>query len=227
MKNILLIIFFVFQINCYCQDCDSVLFNQLMYYNTLKSVSDKELIVCRNLVDSLSDQHCYFYEKNNQAISSLTFEFGKICLKANSDQGVKLFIEYLIKNRKRGSAEEQLSFSFEYLFEQQPENVMNEMAKLDNSTKDQLIGELCWGFCNNHLYGKNDPLQDDPFKAMTVFSNPPKEELDSTTYKEIFYSMNSDITKIYPKYKIEIDNLLDCVLEETRFYYKMKSKYKN
>lgn len=219
MRNrLIFILLLTLQTNSYCQEnCDSTLFKFLMESGNKKSLTLVEFQKCKRIVDSLWMHQCYDYVKTvneeNYAITTLTLEFGKICVKANSDIAVKAYIEYLNKNK--GSAEEQLYFSFENIFVQRPESVLSQISTQDSMTKNRLLWGLAWGFANNRLYGALDPLQDDPFKAMTVFDNPPKPILNSRNYKDIYFSLNPDIKKLYPKYKtyidIEFSNILDMI----------------
>jgi hypothetical protein len=184
-----------------------------------KSLTLDEFQKCKKVVDSLWKHHCYDYVKTineeNYGITTLTLEFGKICVKTNSDIAVKAYIEYLNKNK--GSAEEQLSFSFENIFVKRPENVLLYISKEDSVTQDRLLSSLAWGFVNNRMYGAIDPAQDDPFKAMTVYDKPPKTILNSTNYKTIYFSLNSSLKTLYPKYKVYIDSELSDILDMIKF----------
>lgn len=208
------------QTNIYCQEnCDSTLFRFLMESGNKKSLTLVEFQKCKKIVDSLWKHQCYDYVKTvneeNYAITTLTLEFGKICIKANSDIAVKAYIEYLNKNK--GSAEEQLGFSFENIFVQRPESVLSQISTQDSVTRDRLLFHLAWGFVNNRLYGALDPLQDDPFKAMTVYDNPPKPILNSKNYKDIYFSLNPMIKKLYTKYQTYIELEFSKILEMIGF----------
>ena len=144
----------------------------------------------------------YVQKRNGQEYveTGLTYLFGQLCLITNSYKSVQEYIEYL--NRHSGSAEEQRSFSFEYLFKQNPKRILS----LIKSNKE-LLDHLVWGFMNNRSYGVNDPYQKDPNKTFTVYDKEPKRVLTTRTYKEIFY-------KTYPTlkndnvYSKQIDYLL-------------------
>jgi hypothetical protein len=209
MKNgLVLSLLFFLSLSGYSQEsCDSSLFKFLMESGNKKSLTLQEFQKCKIIVDSLWIHQCHDYAKTikevSYGITTLTLEFGKICIKANSDIAVKAYIEYLNKNK--GSAEEQLDFSFENIFVKRPESVLSQISSQDSLTRDRLLENLAWGFANNRLYGAKDPAQDDPFKAMTVYDNPPKQILNSSNYKEIYFSLNPEIKKIYPRYKVLID----------------------
>lgn len=211
----LLLLTFLFQINSSCQgNCDSTLFKQLIKYANQKTLSADEFYKGKTIAYNLWKNGCDDYVKTingvNYAITGLTYEFGKICINANSSLAVKSYIDYLIQNSC--SAEEQLDFSFENIFVKRPENVLQEVSKQDSVTKDKLLRRLAWGFVNNRLYGTNDPFFDNPNKAMTVYSNPPKIVLDSLNYKKIYFSLNPIIKNIYPKYKNDIDFVFTIIL---------------
>ena len=221
MRNgLVLMLLFILRINCYSQaPCDSSLFKFLMASGNKKSLTLDEFQKCKKVVDSLWKHHCYDYIKTineeSYGITTLTLEFGKICIKANSDIAVKAYIEYLNKNK--GSAEEQLSFSFENIFVKRPESVLLNISKQDSVTQDRLLSRLAWGFVNNRMYGAIDPAQDDPFKAMTVYDKPPKVILNSTNYKDIFFSLNSNLKTLYPRYRSYIDSELSDILDMIKF----------
>ena len=194
----------------------------------MTTLSVDEFQKSKIIVDKLCQQNCNEYEKriNSEGfeITSLTFEFGKICLNANSDEAVRSYINYRIK--KRGSVEEQLDFSLENIFVKRPESVLIGISRQDSVTKILLLSGLAWGFVNNRAYGVNDPYFDNPNKAMTVYSNPPKAILDSLNYRNIYFSLNPIIKKIYPKYKNHIEYVLTEVLETIRLNEQLKKKLK-
>jgi len=138
--------------------------------------------------------------------SSLTYIFGKICLIKNDSNAVRVYIDYMRRNEN--SAEEQISFSFEYLFVKQPEFILSNCIH-----NDWLLDHLAWGFMNNRYYGVQDPYEDNPNKAFTVYYNPPKPVLNDKNCKEIFYKVNPSLIKLYPKYKKQVDYLLNTISE--------------
>ena len=94
------------------ENCDSNLFKQLIKYNTLKNISSADFQKCQQIVNQLWSHHCWDFSRHsngqNYLITTRTFEYGKICMKADPSYSVKAFIEYLIDNKN--SADEQLSF---------------------------------------------------------------------------------------------------------------------
>jgi hypothetical protein len=228
MKNamVLLLTLLVYT-NSICQEnCDSALFKQLIKYGNSKTLSLEDFQKCQTIVNQLWVQHCYDYLKvinnENYRLTSLTYEYGRICLKANPDYAINAFIDYIIDNKN--SAEEQIDFSFEKLFVKYPKRVLIDMSKFDSDTKNDLLWRLSWGFVNNRCYGPIDPFDDNPFKAMTVYNNPPKVVLDSTNYKNIYFSLNPEIKVAYLTFKNEIELVLSHILTMIRFNEEQKKK---
>jgi hypothetical protein len=221
MKRLGILMLFMFlTLKSNCQsNCDSTSFKRLLHYGDLKSITDVEFSKCCDIVDTLWIRHCHDFDKDvngeHFAVTSLTYIFGKICIKANSPYAVKAYIDYVIKNK--GSAEEQLDYSLENIFVKRPDNVMRQISMKDSANKESLLSGLAYGFVNNRNYGSKDPFEDDPYKEMTVYNNPPKVILDSTNYKEIYFSLNPQIPKIYPMYKKDIDSVLSSILDMLRF----------
>jgi hypothetical protein len=52
---------------------------------------------------------------------------------------------------------------------------------------------------------------------MTVYDKPPKTILNSTNYKTIYFSLNSSLKTLYPKYKVYIDSELSDILDMIKF----------
>jgi hypothetical protein len=221
MRNMFSIILLLsFNINCLCQEtCDSNLFKHLINISNQNNISIIEFQKCEKIVYDLWDKKCYDYVKSvneeNYAIGNLTYLFGRICIKADCDQAVKSYINYIQKNK--GSAEEQLDFSFENIFVKRPESVLVEISKQDSSYIHRLLSDLAWGFVNNRAFGIEDPFANNQFKAMTVHNDPPKVILDSTNYRFIYFSLNPAIKRLYPKYRNYIEFELSEVLDMIRF----------
>jgi hypothetical protein len=226
----ILILFMFLSMKSNCQiNCDSTLFKQLIHFGDLKSITDVEFNKCCSIVDTLWNRHCKDFVKDvngeHLAVTSLTYVFGKICIKANSNYAVKAYIDYVINNK--GSAEEQLDFSLENIFVKRPENVMEQISMKDSANKASLLSGLAWGFVNNRYYGSKDIFEDNPYKAMTVYNDPPKVILNTTNYRELYFSLNPEISKIYPTYKKEIDSVLSSILDMLRFDEEQKKNKNN
>lgn len=207
--------------------CDTIMFKVLIEYSNYENISEKEFLICKDLVDTLWSQGCDDFVRriNNQnvAITSLTYTYGKICYIANSELATKSYIEYLLKNKN--SAEEQLSFSFENLFTQKPYFILQEISKLNLDDQNQLLREIAWGFVNNRSHGILDPYDSNPYKAFTFYEHPPKRILDSINYKEIFYMVNPTIHDIDNEFPKMIDTILEYVYYMIKFDDMMRKKY--
>ncbi|MEO7211572.1 hypothetical protein [Mucilaginibacter sp.] len=178
-------------------NCSPNDFKKLFTLSNQATVSDPAFTAGLKIFKKLEAGKCYDYTTKNakrqdSVIASRTEIFGDICLKANSRRAIKEYIAYL--NRHTGSAEEQLSFSFERLFVQQPADVLSVIG-----TDKRLLGHLVWGFVNNHYN-----------------AGPDNSKLNSKNYSAIFYRVNPHIKQLYPKYKIQIDYLLSAIKSELK-----------
>ena len=172
-------------------NCDSK-FKELYVLSKKDTIIPNELSASLKIVKALELNHCTDYNKTNKKgglliDETLTSLFGKICLKSNSHEAIKAYIDYM--KRHHSSAEEEISFSFERLFVQQPEYVLSVIG-YDKT----LLNQLEWGFLNNHW----------------------KPHLTQKNYKAIFYQVNPKVNAIYPKYKKEIDYLLNTISTELK-----------
>jgi hypothetical protein len=172
----------------FAQNCDPGKFRKLEILTRKEVVTDSEFTKALALVKSLEKNDCVDYVKKRNGEeyieSGRTSLFGDICLKNNSLNAVQEYINYI--KRHSGSAEEQISFSFEKLFAKQPGYVLS----IVGYNKD-LLNLLEWGFVNNH-------------------------GLTSKNYKIVFFSINSELKIIYPKYKKAIDYLLREIGEDVK-----------
>jgi hypothetical protein len=166
-------------------NCNPKDFKKLFSLSKQPALTDAEFSIGLKLFKKLEAGKCSDYStKNpkgqNSVIAPLTAIFGDICLKANSRRAISEYIGYL--QRHHGSAEEQLSFSFEKLFVKRPADVF---ALVGNDA--DLEGDLVWGFVNNHggLTAKN--------------------------YKIMFYRVNPNAKAIYPSCKNQVDHLLNAI----------------
>ena len=128
-------------------NCDSTLFEKLINFSDQTEITETEFLACKDIVDSLDKYDCVYFIKNEKLVTSLTFLFGKICYKTNTNTPIKSFINYQINHI--GSAEEQLSFSFENLFTLQPKLILDEILKTDTVMQKDLLNSIVWGFINN------------------------------------------------------------------------------
>ncbi|MCO5945332.1 hypothetical protein [Mucilaginibacter flavidus] len=204
MKQIILFaLLVVIAANTFAQNCDPAKFRKLETLSRKQVVTDSEFTIVLRLVKNLDRNKCsdYIKKRNGQeyVVAVLTELFGKICLKNNSLNAVKEYVNYV--KRHHGSAEEQLSFSFEELFVRQPEYVLSTIGY-----DEYLLNSLVWGFVNNHYY-----TSDDQKKVTKNTDGKVKPQLNTTNYKEVFYKTNPGIKDIYPKHKKSIDYLLSQI----------------
>jgi hypothetical protein len=172
-------------------NCDPKDFEQLKSACRKNTLTEQEFSSYLMTIRKLEKNDCidYIQKRNGHEYveTGLTYLFGQICIIANSDKSVREYIGYLKRNS--GSAEEQRSFSFEYIFKQNPTRVLT-LIGFDK----ELLDHLVWGFMNNRMYGEKDPYEKDPNKAYTRYESEPKQVLTVQTYKDIFY-------KTYPSLK--------------------------
>lgn len=178
-------------------NCNSKDFKKLFALSNQASVADSTFTAGLKIFKKLEAGKCHDYTTKNvkhpdSVIASLTRIFGDICLKANSRRAINEYVTYL--NRHTGSAEEQLSFSFEQLFVQQPADVLSVIG-----TDNRLMKHLVWGFVNNHYN-----------------AGPGSSRLNIKNYNAVFYRVNPQMKQLYPKYKTQIDYLLSAIKSELK-----------
>ncbi|MBI9037390.1 MAG: hypothetical protein JEY97_04585 [Bacteroidales bacterium] len=191
---------------------DSTLYKKLIEYSDKNKLSESEFRICKPIFDSLDGcQFLGYYSGNQfQTVSSLTFLYGKICYKTNTTSSIHAYLDYHI--RHIGSAEEQISFSFEPLFSLRPKLILDEILNQSEKFQKQLLNSLVWGFLNNHYLGIEDPYKDDPYKAMTRYDDPPEPIMNLSNYKEIFYKVHPNSKELYEDYK----NTFDYIFNEIK-----------
>lgn len=191
-------------------------FERLYPYSELEFVDDSVLKICNQIVDTLCYYGCSDYitgENENKYVEfSLTGLYGKICQKSNSAKGVEFFVKYLLRNDN--SAEEQLSFSFENIFVNRPSFVLEQIHRQDKSKQEYLLMHLAWGFLNDRYYGGTGTVSSDSSKAKRDDENQPNAVLNLSNYREIFFSLNPELRRLYGAYSDLIDYVLSAVEEE-------------
>ena len=105
MKKLLIGIIFILSLSAHSQNsCDSSLFYKLYRISQKENIDNADFLFSLQLVDSLSYSFCdHFIILPDSVYSGLTYTFGQICLKTNSEFAVKSFIKYRLKHI--GSAE--------------------------------------------------------------------------------------------------------------------------
>ena len=221
MKKSIILIFIFFSFASAQQDKDSCdfLLREFLEYSKLETVYDSTLIRTEEIMELLKKNNCYKHSdelviktaKGEEYIGGLTYLFGQICLASDTDKGVKFYVNYL--NDHKNSAEEELSFAFERIFQRKPSTVLKCISESDSISQIYLLDEIVWGFVNNRMYGVESPFVDYPDKAFIFMENPPPVKLTVETYKDIFFQLNSqleDLKLLYPK---EIGYILNRVHE--------------
>jgi hypothetical protein len=209
MKQLITFIFLLSSLLSFGQNCDSNYFEQLELACTKKVITNIEFSTYLQTVRKLESNNCFDYikKRNGQEFveTGLTYLFGNICMNTNSEKATQEFINYL--KRKSGSAEEQMSFSFENIFKQNPKRVFS-LIGIDTA----LLDHIAWGFMGNRLYGENNPYERDPNKAYTVYNNEPIRTLTVKTYKNIFFNVYPSLKKC-ELFKKQIEYLLTTIKE--------------
>ncbi len=187
--KVFLIILQVTTVNSFAQNKCDTKFRQLIAFNKKPIITNNDFLASLAIVKSLEINNCsdYVVKKNGEEIveTDRTSLFGEICLKNNSRNAVKEYVNYMV--RHGGSAEEEISCSFERIFVNQPEDVLSVIG-----FHDGYLDQLAWGFLNNHY----------------------KLNLNSKNYREIFYRVNPKVKSLNPKYKKHIDYLLKSIAGE-------------
>jgi hypothetical protein len=176
-------------------ECNA-LFDKIIPYSKNKIVPDNNLVFCQKIVNDLKSNKCSYYVKSKDGKEyiqfGLTWIYFQICVRSRSKKGINFFTKYVLE--KNGSAEEELSFCFEKLFFHNPLTVMEEIYVLHPTDQKYLLDHLAWGFVNNRSYGKDDPYNDLPNKAMIRLNETRPVVLSSMNYEDIFF-------KVYPPLK--------------------------
>ncbi|HTI59168.1 hypothetical protein [Mucilaginibacter sp.] len=171
--------------------CGVVQFKKLTSIYDKHAVTDSDFAITVKLVKQLEKLRCgdYTGKKNGSeyVMGTRTQLFGDICLKKDDTTSVSEYINYL--NRQHGSADENLSYQFERIFEKHPEFVL---SKIGNNK--YLLDHLVRGFWNNH-YSKH---------------------LTTKNYKQIFFEYYSQLKEDYPQYKKQVDYLLHSIYLEVK-----------
>jgi hypothetical protein len=182
MKQIVVLIILLFTASfLFGQSRCSKVFKRLQDLSKKNTVTPADFSSALLLVKALEANFCTDYIINKNGVDSVIAGraslFGEICVKNNSTIAVEEYINYI--KRHHGSAEKQISFSFEKLFTQRPGDVLSFIGY-----DEDLLNKLEWGFVNNHTH------------------------LNRKNYRTVFYRVNPQIRHIYPKYKKAIDYLL-------------------
>ena len=196
---------------------ENYLFKELTEYSKYEITSDSIVARANYIITLLEDENKYndtqFYTKEidgqNYIVSSKTYLFGKICEKSCSDLGAIKFTDYVLTNI--GSAEEELSFSFERIFKRNPKTILEIISELTNEQKDFIYEHIAWGFLNNRSCGIENPYEDIDGKAMIAFSDSVEIILNLTNYQEMFYSLNPSLPTLKKTYYKDLSQILEKI----------------
>jgi len=194
------------------------LFEELIEYSNYDYTSDSTVIRAKEIVDSLvksgyssfkSDYYTKLINGELHIITSRTYLFGKICEKNVGSTGVNLFMNYMLDHS--GSAEEELSFSFERIFRTHPREILKRINSSDEKSQKYFLDQIVWGFVNNRLYGIKDPDTDISSSAFIITEPAPECKLKVSTYKNMFFSLNNELLQLKKEYPEEITYLLNQI----------------
>lgn len=213
MKQTFFLIFILSSLFSLAQvHCDPQDFELLKRATAKPALTEDEFTAYLETVRKLESNMCidYVQKKNGQDYveTGLTYLLGRLCLLSNSRRAVEEYVGYLKRNS--GSAEEQRSFSFEYLFRQNPAVVLSVVQ-----SDKELLDHLVWGFINNRRYGVNDPYESEPNKAYSVEGKAPKPFLTQSNCQDIFYK-TYPILKNNKSYSKQIAYLLSSIREDLK-----------
>lgn len=164
-----------------CLECKKK-FDRLIEIEQQERTSDSHLKESLSIAKELYEKRYFDYidsiSNNTIHVSkNLTHTFANITRKRCDSTGVSYYLKYL--DITTGSAEEERSFGLERLFKKCPETVLQQIDR-------PLFEDLAWGFVNNRYYGPIAPFENDGYKTMTVYEDPPEQTLNSENYIEIF-----------------------------------------
>ena len=155
------------------------MFEKLQTLSKKNTVTASDFSSALQLLKALEANFCtdYIIKKNDvdSVIAGRTYLFGEICIKNNSADAVKEYINYI--KRHHTSAEKQISTSFEKLFVERPEDVLSAIGD-----DEDLLNRLELGFVNNHAH-----LTSKNYKAVFYRVNPQIKHIYSKYKKAIDY----------------------------------------
>ena len=195
MKHIIVLLLLILNFPIYSQSDEeqiacNKLYDQIIPYSKLKIVSDDDLKFCSDIVYQIRDMRCQFHVVITDSVNyidfSLTWLYYQICSKNQSDKGLNSFFNYLYKNKN--SAEEELSFCFEKFFYREPIKVLKMISRVDSIDQKYFLDCISWGFINNRSFGKDDPHNDLPNKAMICTIDTISAILNLENHENMFYT---------------------------------------
>jgi len=169
--------------------CDVNQFKSLTIISKKDSLTDSDLDISVQLLKKLERDRCSDYigkkHGNEYVISGRTYLFGQICLRRNNYNAVNEYINYMKRNS--GSAEEQISVSFEQIFAKRPKDVLSIIG-----SDKKMLNDIVWGFVNN------------------------ESALTNKNYRKRFYQAIPQAKDIYSTHKKQLDYLLAEIYSELK-----------
>ena len=155
------------------------------YYSTLgkyeerKSISINDVENCFKIINNIIKSRCSIDDY------PVTSAIEHIIKKAKDENAVNYYFKYL--SLQEGSAEEQLSFSFDSIISIYPKKVLEIISSLPDSFQIGFSNSLAWGFANNYY---------EETKSKKLIN------------KEYYFSKHPGMDKFYSKYQKIIDHII-------------------
>jgi hypothetical protein len=149
-------------------------------YEKRKTISINDVESCFKIIVTIVKSKCPIDED-----FAVTPTIEHIIKKAKDENAVNYYFKYL--SLQEGSAEEQLSFSFDSILSAYPRKLLEILSSFPDSIQIEFSNSLGWGFANNYY-----------------------EEIKTNKLikKEYYFSKHPGMDKFYSKYKKIIDHIL-------------------
>jgi hypothetical protein len=190
MKSAALSIFIIITLNASAQtNCDPHAFKKLISFSKKHSLSDKQFTGILLIVKKLELAGCSDYEVKTKGVNYQLASLTELLGNICIKTNTPAAVnEYVLYMKRHStSTEEQIAFSFEQIFVKHPAYVL---AAVGQNTA--LLDQLEWGVVNNQ----------------------PNIKLNN--YKTAFYSAYPALKQLYPKYKKQVDYLLNAIAAELK-----------
>lgn len=156
---------------------------QLLSYSTKTQIDSAQFFAALKIFEECEANHeldisMRGESDDNTFHDSVLKIFGIICLKSDGTYAVDQYIKFVRRNL--GSANEEISYVFERIFEKYPGYTLKKI-----SVDKALLDSVEWGFVNNHYH-----------------------DLASKNCKAVLFKAVPSIKALYPLYKKQIDYIL-------------------
>ena len=148
-------------------------------YEKRKSISINDVENCFQIIKKIIKSKCSIDDY------PVTPAIEHIIKKAKDENAVNYYFKYL--SLQEGSAEEQLSFSFDSILSVYPKKVLEIISSFPDSIQIGFSNSLAWGFANNYYE---------------------ETKCNKLIKKECYFSKHPGMDKFYPKYKKIIDHIM-------------------